>query len=158
MSVLAIGIGLLVGGGVFMILRRGLMRIIVGFILLSNGVNLMIMAAGGIDRRETAIGSELDPAQVSDPLPQAFVLTAIVIAFAITMLLLVLSITGEGDDDTHIKLAGREMETPHLIDAAEVEQHPRRREPGGPEPTHPHPYLDWADDLDTFGVRGKETR
>lgn len=77
-------------------------------------------------------------------------LTAIVIAFAITVLLLVLAITGEGDDDTLIELAGRELETPHLIDADEVEhiRTERVREPGGPAPTHPHPYLDWADDLD----------
>lgn len=159
MSVLAIGIGLLIGGGVFMILRRGLMRVIVGFVLLSHGVNLMIIAAGGTDRRSAALGEDLDPAVIVDPLPQAFVLTAIVIAFAITVLLLVLSITGEGDDDTLIELGGRELETPNLIKSTDVEDaHPDRdREPGGPAPTHPHPYLDWADDVDDVPVEDEES-
>ncbi|NLT29152.1 MAG: cation:proton antiporter subunit C [Propionibacterium sp.] len=149
MSLVAIGVGILVGGGVAMILRRGLMRVIVGFILLSHGVNLLIITAGGIDRRGAALGADLDPHLVADPLPQAFVLTAIVIAFAITVLLLVLAITGEGDDDTLIELEGRELETPHLIEPADVEEAvPAPRVPGGPEPTHPHPYLDWADDRD----------
>ncbi|MGJ3509068.1 sodium:proton antiporter [Enemella sp. A6] len=149
MSLAAIGVGILVGVGVAMILRRGLMRVIVGFVLLSHGVNLLIITAGGIDRRAAALGADLDPNTVADPLPQAFVLTAIVIAFAITVLLLVLAITGEGDDDTLIELEGRELETPQLIHPDEVEALPApAREPGGPEPTHPHPYLDWADDRD----------
>lgn len=149
MIALALGIGLLLGGGAFMILRRGLLRVIVGFVLLSHGVNLLIVSAGGTDRRDAALGEDLDPELVADPLPQAFVLTAIVIAFAITVFLLVLAITGEGDDDTRIELEGRELETPHLIEAEEIVVPPRRhRDPGGPAPTHPHPYLDWADDVD----------
>ncbi|MDO5499280.1 MAG: cation:proton antiporter subunit C [Propionibacteriaceae bacterium] len=139
MIALALGIGVLVGAGVFMVLRRGLMRVIVGFVLLSHGVNLLLVAAGGVDRRGAATGAGADPAITADPLPQAFVLTAIVIAFAITVFLLGLSITGEGDDDTHIELEGRELETPNLIDP--TEEYESRlslpREPGGPPPTPP---------------------
>ncbi|MEX5260835.1 sodium:proton antiporter [Kocuria sp. CPCC 205263] len=113
---LALTVGVLIGGGVFMMLRRGMVRLIIGFALLSHGVNLLIMATGGIDRRGEPLGASADPATTADPLPQAFVLTAIVIAFAITMYMLVLAVTGDEDDDTDLELTGREMETPDLMD------------------------------------------
>lgn len=113
---LALTVGVLVAGGTFMMLRRGMVRMIIGFMLLSHGVNLAIIAAGGADRRGEPLGSGPDPALTADPLPQAFVLTAIVIAFAITMYLLVLAVVGDADDDTELELTGREMETPDLMD------------------------------------------
>ena len=113
---LALTVGVLIGGGVFMMLRRGMVRLIIGFALLSHGVNLLIMSTGGIDRRGEPLGSSPDPATTADALPQAFVLTAIVIAFAITMYMLVLAVTGDDDDDTDLELTGREMETPDLMD------------------------------------------
>lgn len=113
---LALTVGVLIGGGVFMMLRRGMVRLIIGFALLSHGVNLLIMSTGGIDRRGEPLGSSPDPATTADALPQAFVLTAIVIAFAITMYMLVLAVTGDEDDDTDLELTGREMETPDLMD------------------------------------------
>lgn len=113
---LALTVGVLIAGGVFMMLRRGMVRLIIGFALLSHGVNLLIMATGGIDRRGEPLGSSPDPATTADPLPQAFVLTAIVIAFAITMYMLVLAVTGDEDDDTDLELSGRETETPDLMD------------------------------------------
>ena len=97
---LAISAGILVAGAVYLILQRGMLRIIFGFILLGHGVNLILMAAGGADRRAEPLGSDLDPNLVADPLPQAFVLTAIVIAFSITIVMLVLAVTGKVDDDT----------------------------------------------------------
>ena len=97
---LAISAGILVAGAVYLILQRGMLRIIFGFILLGHGVNLILMAAGGVDRRAEPLGSNLDPRLVADPLPQAFVLTAIVIAFSITIVMLVLAVTGKIDDDT----------------------------------------------------------
>jgi multicomponent Na+:H+ antiporter subunit C len=113
---LTLTIALLVGAGVFMILRRGFLRIIIGFILLSHGVNLLVMASGGVARRGEPIGTGLDPAVTADPLPHAFVLTAIVIAFGITIYLLVLAVTGDADDDTDLTLTGRELESPELLD------------------------------------------
>ncbi|MFO7690727.1 MAG: cation:proton antiporter subunit C [Cryobacterium sp.] len=97
---LAISAGILVAGAVYLFLQRGMLRIIFGFILLSHGVNLILMAAGGTDRRAEPLGTELDASLVADPLPQAFVLTAIVIAFSITIVMLVLAVTGKTDDDT----------------------------------------------------------
>lgn len=97
---IALAAGLLVAGAVYLFSRRELLRVILGFVLLSHAANLVIFASGGTDRRVEPIGSDLDPSVVADPLPQAFVLTAIVIAFAITIVMLVLAVTGRRDDDT----------------------------------------------------------
>jgi multicomponent Na+:H+ antiporter subunit C len=96
---LALSIGLLAAAGTFLVLQRGMIRIILGFVLLTHAVNLLIIAAGGVARRDAPfIGG--DTAMAADPLPQAFVLTAIVIAFAITVVLATLAAVGRGDDDT----------------------------------------------------------
>jgi multicomponent Na+:H+ antiporter subunit C len=84
----AIAVGVLVAAGVFLILRRGLVRITFGFILLSHAVNLLLMAAGGLGRRGAPIVGPDEHADPADPLPQAFVLTAIVISFGTTVYLL----------------------------------------------------------------------
>lgn len=113
---IALTVGVLVAGGVFMMLRRGMVRVVIGFMFLSHAVNLIILAAGGADRRGEPLGRNPDPAVTADPLPQAFVLTAIVITFAVTIYLLVLAVTGDADDDTDLELTGREMETPTLVE------------------------------------------
>lgn len=92
---LALTIGVLTAGGVYLLLDRTFLRVVLGFVVLSHAVNLVLFAAGGADRRSEPLGSSLDPGTVSDALPQAFVLTAIVIAFSITVYMLVLAITGE---------------------------------------------------------------
>ncbi len=97
--ILALVIGALVTGAVYLLLQKDRLRVIIGFVLLSHAVNLLFFAAGGIDRRGEPLGSDPDPAVTADPLPQAFVLTAIVIAFAITIYLLVLAVTGSPDED-----------------------------------------------------------
>lgn len=96
--VLALTIGLLVAGAVYLLLQRDLLRVILGFVLLGHAVNLLLFSAGGTERRGEPLGENLDPAVTADPLPQAFVLTAIVIAFAITIYLLVLAVTGSRRD------------------------------------------------------------
>ena len=100
---LAITIGVLTAGALYLLLDRTFLRVVLGFVLLSHAVNLLIFASGGSARRVEPLGSDLDPSVVADALPQAFVLTAIVIAFAITIYLLVLAVTGApedtGDDD-----------------------------------------------------------
>lgn len=100
---LALSIGLLAAAGVFLVLQRGMIRIILGFILLTHAVNLLIIAAGGVARRDAPfVGGDISRA--ADPLPQAFVLTAIVIAFAITVVLATFAAVGRGDDDTEADL------------------------------------------------------
>lgn len=95
---LAITVGLLVFGAVFLFSKREMLRIILGFVLLGHAGNLVLMAAGGTSRRDEPFGAPDDLSTVADPLPQAFVLTAIVIAFSITIFMLVLAVTGRTDD------------------------------------------------------------
>lgn len=86
---LAIAVAVLAGVGTWLVVRGGPVRLILGFILLGHAANLIIIAAGGIDRREAPItDGGLDVALAADPLPQAFVLTAIVITFGVTVYLL----------------------------------------------------------------------
>ncbi|GAB3720513.1 sodium:proton antiporter [Nocardiopsis nanhaiensis] len=95
---LAITIGVMVAGGVYLMLQRGMVRMVLGLILIGNAVNLLIMSAGGVFRRDQPLlqfGTELT---AGDPLPQAFVLTAIVIAFSISMYMLTLAASGSDDD------------------------------------------------------------
>ncbi|MER7456560.1 NADH-quinone oxidoreductase subunit K [Micromonospora sp. NPDC126480] len=81
-------VGVLVAAGVFLLLRPGQLRLVLGFVLLGHAVNVVLLAAGGLRRREAAVDGA-GPETV-DPLPQAFVLTAIVITFGITIHLLAL--------------------------------------------------------------------
>jgi multicomponent K+:H+ antiporter subunit C len=110
--ILALGIGMLTGSGVWLILRPRTFQVIVGLSLLSYAVNLFIIAMGRL-RTETApilAAREVsDPAHLADPLPQALVLTAIVISFATTALFLVVLLASRGLTGTdHVD--GRELE------------------------------------------------
>lgn len=84
----AIAVGVLVAGGVFLILRSDPVRTILGFVLLGHAVNILLMASGGLVRRAAPLIGRSEPARMADPLPQAFVLTAVVITFGITVYLL----------------------------------------------------------------------
>lgn len=87
---------MLTAGAVYLILQRGMVRIVFGFVLLSNAVNLFLVTIGGTSRRDEPIGSAL--AQAADPVPQSFVLTAIVISFAVTVFMLTLASVFPNDD------------------------------------------------------------
>lgn len=82
--------GFLVGTGVFLMLERSLTRVLVGLVLLSNGVNLGFMVAGGEPGTAPIYGSS-PTADMADPLPQALVLTAIVITLGTTAFLLAMA-------------------------------------------------------------------
>lgn len=80
--VLVVVIGVLVTAGVYLTLERSLSRVLLGIVLLGNGVNLLFMVAGG--RAGTApIVGDYPTEGMSDPLPQAMVLTAIVISLGL---------------------------------------------------------------------------
>ncbi len=86
---LAIAVAFLAGAGTWLVVRGGAVRLILGFILLGHAANLVIIAAGGTWRRDAPIVDGSGPLDaVADPLPQAFVLTAIVITFGVTVYLL----------------------------------------------------------------------
>ncbi|MED3662121.1 Na(+)/H(+) antiporter subunit C [Ureibacillus sp. FSL K6-8385] len=83
-------IGILVSVATYLILSRNMIRVIIGTAVLSHAVNLLIMAVGGLKKGNVPlIGHEEEP--FTDALPQALILTAIVISFATTALLLVLA-------------------------------------------------------------------
>jgi multicomponent Na+:H+ antiporter subunit C len=87
---LVLAIGVLFTAGVYLLLERSLTRVLIGFILLGNGANLLFLVAGGRAGGAPLIG-ETDPADMSDPLPQAMVLTAIVITLALTAFVLAMA-------------------------------------------------------------------
>lgn len=96
--VMALTIAVLVAGAVYMILQRGMVRIIFGMSLFGHASNLTLLATGIGAWRGEAFPSRTAFADLSDPLPQAFVLTAIVIAMATTTILLMLASLGKDDD------------------------------------------------------------
>ena len=86
---LAVAAGGLFGIGTYLLLQRKLSRIIIGLSLLTHGANVLLITAG---RRgmPPMVGTQ-DQASFADPLPQALALTAIVITFGVTSLLLALA-------------------------------------------------------------------
>jgi multicomponent Na+:H+ antiporter subunit C len=84
--VLAFVIGGLYAAGLYLMLRRRLAQLIIGLALLTNGANLLIFTSGGLVRGRPPLvpPDALRPAgPVADPLPQAMILTAIVIGFGL---------------------------------------------------------------------------
>ncbi|MDK8795493.1 cation:proton antiporter subunit C [Corynebacterium sp. MSK044] len=94
----AITVGILIAGAVYLIMQRGMVRIIFGMSLFGHASNLTLLAAGNGAWRGEAFPSQTSMDQMADPLPQAFVLTAIVIAMATTTILLLLAALGRDDD------------------------------------------------------------
>lgn len=87
-GVIALLIGALFAGGIYCVLRRSIMKLIVGLILLSQGANLLVFASAGLFRAAPsfALGETGEPpAGAADALPQALVLTAIVIGFGLVV-------------------------------------------------------------------------
>jgi multicomponent Na+:H+ antiporter subunit C len=123
---LALVIGLLFAGGTYSILRPNLIRMVIGFGLISNGVNLSMITCGGFSLRNAA-PFVTDPQVVAglmDPIPPDIVLTAIVISFAVSALFLTIAFVVYRDygtdnpEELPVPVADDETFTPHA---------PRRR-------------------------------
>jgi multicomponent K+:H+ antiporter subunit C len=109
-ALMALVIGALVGGGVYLILRARTFPVVLGLMMMSYGVNLFIFATGRLELNKPPLISE--GASYVDPIPQALVLTAIVIGFAMAAFMLMLAVVAndelgtdhvdgqEYDDDT----------------------------------------------------------
>jgi multicomponent Na+:H+ antiporter subunit C len=85
-TLLAIVIGCLYAAGIYMMLRRSLFKLILGLVLLSHGANLLIFTVGGLTRAQPPLvptGSDRPAVPYADPMPQALILTAIVIGFGV---------------------------------------------------------------------------
>ncbi|NLP51037.1 Na(+)/H(+) antiporter subunit C [Bacillus sp. RO1] len=88
--IMTIVAGVLVATATYLMLSRSILRIIIGTALLSHGAHLLLLTMGGLKRGAAPLlGQEANA--YSDPLPQALILTAIVIAFGVTSFLLVLA-------------------------------------------------------------------
>lgn len=97
--ILAAAIGVLAGSGIWLILRPRTFQVIMGLSLLSYAVNLFIFGMGRLTVGAAPIINTLkgtDASQYADPVPQALVLTAIVIGFATTALFLVVLLAARG--------------------------------------------------------------
>lgn len=109
---LSIAIGVLAGSGVWLLLRPRTYQVIMGLSLLSYAVNIFIFATGRLHIGAAPVlekGVPVDPSTYTDPVPQALVLTAIVISFATTALFLVVLLASRGMTGTdHVD--GREPE------------------------------------------------
>lgn len=92
--VLAIAIGILVACAVFLLLARDLVRVLLGIAILSNAVNLIIFTVGELTRNAPPLVPDAlkqPDGPVANPLPQALILTAIVIGFSLLAFALVLT-------------------------------------------------------------------
>lgn len=121
---LALLVGVLYTAGVFLLLQRTLTRIVIGLALLAHGANLLLLQSGGLAGAVPFVGGDASQAgdRIADPLPQAMVLTAIVITFGVSAFLLALAFRSwllSGDDDVQDDVEDRRVartepsEAPH---------------------------------------------
>ena len=90
---LAVVVGGLYAGGIYLMLRRSIVKIIFGLALLGHAANLLIFTAAGLTRGRAPlvpVSGSVAGGELADPLPQALILTAIVISFGVVAFALVL--------------------------------------------------------------------
>ena len=100
---IASGIGVLVFAGVYLVLRARSFDVILGLTLLSYATNLLIFSSGRLVVGKPPVlraGVEATLTNHTDPIPQALVLTAIVISFAMTAVIIVLAMRSRADNDS----------------------------------------------------------
>ena len=154
---LLVVMGVLYAVGVYLLLERSLTRVLLGLMLLTNGTNLLILHAGGAAGSAPLYEGSIAAEDYSDPLPQALILTAIVISLAVTAFLLgmiyrswVLGRRDEIQDDVEDRRVARQssydMEDDADVpaDTTEFDDAPAPRDPG--------------ESLETPGVRGTGER
>lgn len=101
----------LVAVGVYLVLERSLSRIVLGFSCLANGVNIAFLIAGGRAGAPPIVG-QADPNEMSDPLTQAMMLTAIVITMGTTAFMLALAYRSwqlDGNDEVQDDLEDKRL-------------------------------------------------
>lgn len=123
-TVLIVVMASLFACGVYAMLERSLTRVLIGFLLLGNAVNLMLLIIIGPPGYAPFFGGDVTPEQMSDPLPQALTLTAIVITFGVSAFLLALIYRSwqlgqadtVADDEVDIELRARAIEAEDELD------------------------------------------
>lgn len=127
--VLALTVGVLYSVGSYLILQRSLSRIVIGLAILGHGANLLLLAAGGRAGAAPFAGGTTET--VSDPLPQALALTAVVITFGVSAFLLALAyrswlqtsndVVEDDIEDRRIATARRRLDAERRHDRAETD-------------------------------------
>ena len=110
----------MIGCGVYLILERSLTRVLVGLVLLGNGVNVLFLISSGPAGRAPIVGGP-DDSPMSDPLPQALVLTAIVISLATAAFVLAMAYRSwqlNGHDDVQDDVEDRAIRSLAVADQA----------------------------------------
>jgi len=139
-------IGALVSAGVYLLLERNLTRMLLGLLLIGNGINLLILTVGGPSGNPPVRGrTSADETTTADPLAQAMILTAIVITMGVAAFVLALTYrsyrltTAEeiGDDAEDTRVAGSELSEEDLDDGTAAT----------------HPDTDDPDELDALPLR-----
>lgn len=98
---LAIVVGILFMAAVYLILSRSLLKIILGTGLLSHGAHLLLLTMGGLGGNSPPVLADgVSVTDYADPLPQALILTAIVISFGVTAFILVLAYRSYAENKT----------------------------------------------------------
>ena len=87
-SAFALAVGLLTAVGVYLVLARRVFPTILGLSLLAHAANLVVLAGGDQGERAPIVAGDVERTLLADPVPQALVLTAIVISMAVTLYLL----------------------------------------------------------------------
>lgn len=121
----SIAVAVLLGAGSYLLLKHDLIRVVVGVLLISNGANLFIMMAG-LRRGAAPVLPVPEGVDIADPLVQALTLTAIVITFGVTALLLSLIY--------RVYLAHATLDTDTLAEAEEVEEQSAESDAGADDP------------------------
>jgi multisubunit Na+/H+ antiporter MnhC subunit len=132
---LALAIGVLVAAAAYLLMARDLPRGLLGFVLLGTAANLTIFAAGRIGTMTpplVAPGAQALEASAANPLPQALVLTAIVIGFGLASFALVLLRRAHAEFGTALSEDMHEAEPPLAVSAPKAE-------PAPPPPARPRP-------------------
>jgi multicomponent Na+:H+ antiporter subunit C len=94
-------VGVLYSAGIFLMLRRSMVKLLLGLLLLGNGANILIFVMGGFTKNTPVTRTDFTDIH-ADPVPQALILTAIVISFALTAFAIILLkkvYTTTGSDD-----------------------------------------------------------
>ncbi len=114
----ASAVGVLTAGGVYLMLRLRTFPVILGLALLSYAVNVFLFASGRLAINLSPILSKYGDASYTDPLPQALVLTAIVISFGMTAVLVMIGLAAylEAEDD-RIDIASEDDQQQNQKDA-----------------------------------------
>ncbi|MEL6102601.1 MAG: Na+/H+ antiporter subunit C [Pseudomonadota bacterium] len=113
--IVASGIGFLTAGGVYLMLRLRAFPVILGLAMLSYAVNVFLFSSGRLAVNMPPVLNPYGDATYTDPLPQALVLTAIVISFGMTAVLVMFALGAfleAGDDQINMDGQGEELDDP----------------------------------------------